>query len=124
MSSEAIDKFGKDVLTTTIGELNKSGKVALDCLKTDFEEAKKEIEGFLDGKKESYKDFSTGVADGTLPKELVESNIKSEQIVIEAILLKYALKQHLANEAKAKALALTIAEKVIVIIFQAIVASI
>jgi hypothetical protein len=96
-------------------------KELLDLVETELKDAKTDIENYINSKKDDIESWPKAVSDGTLTPDLVKSLMKSEEAVIESILLAHILKLKLASGEKARELAVKIAEKLIGIIFKAII---
>lgn len=100
-----------------VSQLEKS---VLDFVVTNLKAAKDDIAEYISTKKDDFEAYAKGLADGSLKKELVESELSGMKNVIEAILLKHTLKIKEKTKVEAKKLALGLAEKLIKIIIAAI----
>lgn len=92
----------------------------LEFVKSNLVAAKDDIAEYLKSKKDDMISFAEGLANGTIPPELVRSAIEDQKTVISGILIAHiAISKQFGIE-KAKALALKLAEKVIQMIIIAI----
>lgn len=88
-------------------------KEVLDINYTNFKGAGNEIKEFIESKKANYEAMAADLLDGNITKEDVEKEMISDKQAIEVILLKYAVKNDLDNEEKAKKVALMIVKIIV-----------